>query len=42
MVFIKAKFVGSYWKIAWVFNLAKLLRLKIDYYCGGTGNGDGY
>jgi hypothetical protein len=40
--FLKVKFVGGYWKIAWVMNLARLLRLEAVYYSGGTGNGEQY
>jgi hypothetical protein len=41
--FIKVRLIGSYWKIAWALNFAEhILRLKIVYYAGGTGDGSGY
>jgi hypothetical protein len=38
--FIKVKFIGKYWKIALVLNIAEAIGLKTDYYSGGTGTGE--
>ena len=37
---LKLKFIGKYWKIACVCNLAKLLGLETEFYTGGSGRGD--
>lgn len=37
---LKLKFIGSYWKIALICNIAKLVRLETQFYSGGSGRGD--
>ena len=38
---LKLKFIGKWWKISLLCNLAKLLRLETEFYSGGTGRGEG-
>jgi hypothetical protein len=40
--FLKLKLIGSYWKLCWVLNLAKLLGMETQFYAGGSGRGEGY
>lgn len=37
---LKMKFIGKWWKICLVCNLANLLRLETQLFSGGTGRGD--
>lgn len=37
---LKLKFIGRWWKIALLCNLAKLIRLETQLYSGGTGRGE--
>ena len=37
---LKLKFIGSWWKISLLCNLAKVLRLETQLYSGGTGRGE--
>jgi hypothetical protein len=34
--YFKVRFIGTYWKIAWVLNFAALMGVKIEYFCAGT------
>jgi hypothetical protein len=36
---LKLKFIGKWWKISLLCNIAKLLRLETELYSGGTGRG---
>ena len=31
---------GSYWRVAWALNFAKLMGVKIEYFSAGTMNGE--
>ncbi len=37
---LKLKFIGKWWKISLLCNLAKVLRLETELYSGGTGRGE--
>jgi hypothetical protein len=37
---LKMKFIGKWWKICCICNLAKILRLETQLYSGGTGRGE--
>lgn len=37
---LKLKFIGRWWKIALLCNLAKLLMLETQLLSGGTGRGE--
>lgn len=36
---LKLKYIGKWWKISLMCNIAKLLRLKTELYAGGSGDG---
>jgi hypothetical protein len=37
---LKLKFIGRWWKISILCNIAKLIRLETKLYAGGSGRGD--
>jgi len=37
---LKLKFIGKWWKISLLCNLAKFLGLETQLYSGGSGRGD--
>jgi len=37
---LKLKFIGKWWKISLICNMAKLLRLETQLLAGGTGRGE--
>ncbi len=37
---LKLKYIGKWWKISLMCNMAKILRLETQYLVGGTGRGD--
>ncbi len=37
---LKLKFIGRWWKISLLCNIAKLLRLETELLSGGSGRGE--